>query len=151
MLKAIQQFFDQFIQPEAETDTVSEHQLQLATAALAFEMMRQDDAIHADEQATLLRLLKSEFSLSDEETDALVELAEQTLEDSVDYHPFTSLINRHCSAEAKIRLIEMLWHIAMADGHIDRYEEHMVRKVADLLYVSHGDFVNARLRIEQKK
>ena len=38
----------------------------------------------------------------------------------------------------------MMWRVAMADSALSRYEEHVIRKVADLLYVPHGDFITAK-------
>jgi hypothetical protein len=65
---------------------------------------------------------------------------------ATDYFQFTSLINRNFSAEQKVQVVEYLWQVAYADGHLDAHEQHFMRKIADLLYVSHADYVGAKQR-----
>ncbi|VAX10725.1 hypothetical protein MNBD_GAMMA26-2443 [hydrothermal vent metagenome] len=147
MLQAIKQFFDHNIAPlSTQNDTENEHALQLATAALLFEMMRMDDEHSPQEQRLIQALITRHFTLSDTETEQLLALAEQEAEQAIDYHQFTSLINANFSIKQKIRIVEQLWQIAFTDGEIHKYEEHLVRKVAELLYVSHSDFIAAKHR-----
>jgi uncharacterized tellurite resistance protein B-like protein len=47
--------------------------------------------------------------------------------------------------DERARIVGMLWKVSSADGHIDAHEEHLVRKVADLLYVPHARFIQAKL------
>ena len=68
---------------------------------------------------------------------------------ATDYFQFTSLINKSFSAEQKVQVIEYLWQVAYADGHLDAHEQHFMRKIADLLYVSHADYVGAKQRARQ--
>ena len=49
-----------------------------------------------------------------------------------------------------MKVIEHLWEIAFADSRLDKYEEHMVRKIAGLIYVEHKDFINAKLRVKKR-
>jgi len=147
MLRAIQDFFRSHI----ETDPAGghdEHSLRLATAALLFEMQRADFDEHEEERKVLERVLRKTFGLSEEETRELALLAQQESEDSVSLHQFTRLINQQFSPEEKVRVVEMLWQVAFADGRIDRYEEALVRKIAELIYVSHKDFIQARHRVQ---
>ena len=136
MLKQIQSFFKQFIEPELGPGaTVQPHALQLATAALLLEMMRMDSRILPAERSTALDALRHEFGLSQGELDALVGLAEEEARQSTSYYQFTSLINQACAADQKAKIIEYLWQVAYADGHLDAHESHLMRKIADLLYV----------------
>jgi len=150
MLQQIQSFFRQFIEPELKdsagaTDRTP-HGLQLATAALLMEMMRMDDHLTAAERTTALAALRGEFGLSSEELDTLVGLAEQEAKDATSYYQFTSLINQACDPAQKARIIEYLWQVAYADGHLDAHENHLMRKIADLLYVPQADYVAAKQR-----
>jgi uncharacterized tellurite resistance protein B-like protein len=43
----------------------------------------------------------------------------------------------------------MLWQVAYADGSLDPYEEALVRKIADLIYVPHREFIQAKHRIQE--
>ncbi len=148
MLLAIKQFFEQHIATtDSNTDAISqEHSLQLATAALLFEMMRMDNEVSEQEKILLKKLIGQRFTLSNDETEQLIQLAEQEATQAIDYHSFTSLINTHFSAEEKISIVEHLWQVAYADGHINKYEDHLVRKIADLIYVPHSAFIAAKHR-----
>ena len=145
MLKAIKQFFEQSISVENQADV--EHRLKLATAALFVEMMLQDGKKTESEEAKVKELLQAKFALSEKETNELFELAHDEAKDAVDFHQFTSLIHANFSHEKKLKVIEYLWAIAYADEHLDAYEELMIRRIADLLYIDHQDFMKAKHKI----
>ncbi len=147
MLGAIKQFMEKVVTPAGSSDEPSEHSLQLATAALFIEMMLMDDEVKPEEQQKIKNSIQSKFSLSKQETENLIELAEKEIKDATDFYQFTSHINRGFSAEQKIKLVEHLWQIAFIDNHLDPHEEHMVRRIADLLYVSHKDFINTKHKV----
>ncbi|HEX9626212.1 MAG TPA: TerB family tellurite resistance protein [Acidiferrobacterales bacterium] len=145
MLSAIKQFFDRQIRPEA-AKADGEHAMRLATAALLIEVMRADYQVSEAERRAVLKALEDEFGLDANETHTLMTLAEREAEDATDYYQFTSLINREFSREQKRRVIEALWRVAYADGHIDKYERHLLRKLGELLYIPHADYVAAKER-----
>ena len=146
MFSAIKNFFEQNISSEEDGDL--DHQLKLATAALLIEMMLQDNQVHDKEIETVKTALREKFDLADGECHTLFELAEEEVGDAVDYHQFTSLIAREFTQTQKIKVIELLWSVAYADSHLDSLEEHMVRKIADLIYVSHKDFIKTKHKIQ---
>jgi uncharacterized tellurite resistance protein B-like protein len=146
VLRAIQDFFRLKIEPDMEVGP-DQHGLQLATAALMFEMLRADDDEHPDERHALERALQKSFALSESETRQLAQLAEREADESVSLYQFTGLINRHFTPNEKIRVVEMLWQVAYADGSLDRYEEALVRKVAELIHVPHREFMQAKHRV----
>lgn len=147
MLQAIKQFFEQNIANQMDADEKgSEHALQLASTALLFEMMRMDEEQHPKEQALIQDLIRKQFSLSAKEAEQLLALAEKEASQSTDYHQFTRLINEQFTPEQKIKLVEHLWQIAYADGHLDKYEEYLVRRIADLLHIPHQAFIRAKHR-----
>ncbi len=152
MLQAIKQFFEQHIAiTSSDSDAEREHSLQLATAALLFEMTRMDDEIDEEERAVVRRLVSQRFTLSEQETERLIQLAEEEAGEAVDYHGFTSLINRHFSTEEKIGIIEHLWQVAYADGRINKYEDHLVRKISELIHLPHSAFIAAKHRAAAKQ
>ena len=146
MLSAIKNFFENNISSGESSDL--DHQLKMATAALLIEMMQQDNQVHLEEIEAAKMALKEKFELSDEESHALFKLAEAEAAEAVDYHQFTRLIAKEFTQAQKIKVIELLWSVAYADSHLDQYEEHMVRKIADLIYVSHKDFMKAKHKIQ---
>jgi len=151
MINTIKQFFEKNIQtaPKSPED-VSEHSLQLATAALMIEMMRADTEISDEEQRAITVTIKSKFDLSAEETETIIKLAEEEISKATGYFEFTSLINKGYTYDQKIKVVEHLWEIAFSDSVLDKYEEHMVRKIADLIHVSHKDYIEAKLRVRNK-
>ncbi len=151
MVTIIKQFFSRFIEtPPGSPDKISGHSLQIATAALLVEMMRADTDISRGEEIIIKNTIKSKFKLTDEETSALLQLAEDKIWESTGYFEFTSLINKVLNPEQKIKIIEQLWEVAFADSILDKHEEYMVRRIADLIYVSHKDFIGAKLRVKKR-
>ena len=148
MIASIAEFFKQFIEPEtgqADADKA----LQIATAVLLLEMMRMDNRFSDEERAAVVESLRQLFGLASDQLEALLALAEQEVRQASGYYQFTSLINKGCNAEQKVRIIENMWVVAMADGHLDAHEEHLMRKIADLLYVGHADYVGAKQRARE--
>jgi len=147
MLAQIKRFFDRNLLAGAGADDGdAEHALRLAVGALLLEVVRLDGEVRAEEREAVETAVLGHFDLSHGEAEELLKLAEDERRDATDYFQFTSLINRHYSPERKIELIERLWSIAYADATLHPYEEHLVRKIADLLYVAHNDFIAAKLR-----
>jgi len=150
MLKAITSFFESNIEVDNDKSD-REHRFKLATAALLIEVSRMDDHYHEKEANALQLTLQNRFQLSKQETEELISLASQELNDSVDYFQFTALINSHFEYEDKVHLVELMWQIAYADNELDKDEEYLVRKVSELLYVSHTDFIRLKLAVRDKK
>jgi uncharacterized tellurite resistance protein B-like protein len=119
--------------------------LELATAALLVEVMR-SDGIADTERRAVEDAVSRRFGLSEGEAQGLVAEAELEVREAVGYYPFTSLINRHFSADDKARVVELLWEVAWADATLSAHEQHVIRKVADLLHLSHAAYVSAKLR-----
>lgn len=147
MLGRLKQFFEEKIASELNSEKGQTHALQLATAALLVELMQSDDESSAQEQAVIIAAVKEKFALTDGEAEQLIDLAHSELKDSIDYHQFTSLINANFEYEQKVKVIEFLWQVAYADGVLDRYEEHTVRKISELLYVRHSDFIASKHKV----
>ena len=148
---AIKQFFERHIgNSRGSSNEISEHSLQLATAALLIEMMRADAKVSEDERRMVMKTIMAKFNLSEEESIALLQFAKEEIRKATGYYEFTSLINRGFAYEEKVRVVENLWEIAFADKSLDKYEEHMVRKIADLIYVEHKDFIDAKLRVKKR-
>lgn len=151
MISTVKQFFEKHIRASSqEPDKVSEHSLQVATAALLIELMRADTKISKHEQKTIKDTMRKKFQLTKDEISSLMELAEEKIWEATGYFEFTSLMNRGFTYDQKVRVIEHLWEVAFADRILDKHEEHMVRRVASLIHVSHKDFIEAKLRVKRK-
>ncbi len=147
MINQIKQFFESKLSLDAQTTTAdTEHASRLAVAALMLEVAESDYKDHPKEKAMLVELSKKSFALEESEANELVALAQKEHTDSTDYFQFTRLINNNYNETQKIALIENLWKIAYADNELDKYEEHVIRRIADLIYVSHKDFIATKHR-----
>lgn len=148
MVDTIRDFFDKYIKGgnDAQPQAQGRDALRVATAALLIEMTRMDGAIADTERERVMHAVETKFGLRAEQTAELLRLAEQEAQQATDYFQFTSLIKEHLTPEEKERLIEHLWSVAYADGELHPYEEHLVRKIADLLYVPHKSLIAAKLR-----
>ena len=142
MFKQIKQLFAVF---DEQQPSMQEHDLKTAVAALLIEVMRADTKLDHNEQQTLTITLKKYFNLTDIQVDELTTNAASSLDESIDYFQFSKQINEHCSAAQRIEIIELLWRLAYADGEIDPQEDYVIRKVAGLLYVTHVDFIAAKI------
>lgn len=129
----------------AADPTAARRKLELATAALLVEVMR-SDGVAETERAAVEAAVGIRFGLAGDEARSLVAEAEAEVRDAVGYYPFTSLINRHFSADDKERIVELLWQVAYVDATLSAHEQHVIRKVADLLHLSHAAYVGAKLR-----
>ncbi len=145
MLADIRKFLDKYLGP-ADAVASNRHTIEVATAALLVEIVRMDGDVQPIEREAVLRAVRDKFHLTDLEARTLIDLAEQEARDATDYYQFTSIINRRFSQPQKIRVIELLWEVAYADQVANPYEEHLIRKLADLLYVDHRDYITAKLR-----
>jgi len=125
-----------------------EHALRVATAVLLVEVTRADFIVEPAERQKLRQLLEQQFGLSEVELDAVLEQAEADADRLVSLQHITRLINQHYDHAMKLRIIQMMWHMVYADGEKDHYEENLIRQVADLLYISHSEFIQARHRAE---
>lgn len=147
MLAKIKDFYSRLLQPQDQDQEHSEDALKLAAIALMIEVMRVDEDKSKDEVDAIIHASMVKFDIDRQQALELMELAELELKDATDYHQFTSLINQGYGAEQKQLILEFMWQVAFADGHLDKYEEHVIRKVADLLYISHPDFIRLKEKV----
>ena len=154
MLRTIKDLFNTLLPPPgaapgsgplAGNDT---HRLRLATAVLLVEVMRADAEMADDERRSVLATLRQRFQLADDEAARLLELATTTARSATDFHAFTSALNEQLDHAHKVQVLEAMWAVAFADGHLAAHEQHTLWRVADLLHVPHGAYIHAKLRAQ---
>ena len=124
------------ISVSVETEVDRDAALRLATAVLMIDVARADNVFDESEFDRVLQLAEQHFNLPPEAAAELVNLASETAEDIVSVHEFTELLHEHLEEAEKARIVGLLWEIAYADGRLDKYEDSLVLKISDLLYVS---------------
>jgi uncharacterized tellurite resistance protein B-like protein len=147
MLKAIRDFFDRNLAP-SDKPAGKRHTLELATATLLAEVMRLE-GVEPEERAAVLAAVRTQFGLAPAEAEELVRLAEEEARSAHDYYQFTSLIRQSYSQEDRQAIVELLWRVAYADARLSGHEMHVVRKIADLLYVPHSAYIAAKMRAKE--
>lgn len=149
MLSKLSRFFERHLSPtdgaSSSPESAFSHK-QLAVAALLVEVARADHHIGQQELDHLPLLLQAKFQLTAEQLNDLIEIAQEQSADATSLHQFTQWINRECTDEEKLQLLAAMWQVAYIDGELDKYEEYVIRKVADLIYVPHSEFLRARIR-----
>jgi uncharacterized tellurite resistance protein B-like protein len=147
MLKALNDLFDRaFAAKEADPED-REHALRVATALLLIEVARADYADDLAEGAAIVRELQAFFALDESEATLLVTEARRQADRAVSLQSFTRRLVEQLTEAEKHRVVEMLWRVALADRHLDKHEDYVVRQVADLLYVSQRDLIRIRNRV----
>jgi uncharacterized tellurite resistance protein B-like protein len=118
------------------------------SALLLVEISRADSEIDDTELSTIAEAIKSSsHSIDSAEIDEIIASAKQDSDNTISFREHVRLINKNCSREQKLSLIEQMWRVAYADGDLDKYEEYTIRKLADLLYVEHQELIKAKLRV----
>lgn len=143
MLERLRQLIRDTSSPRQQAPDPAER-LQLAVAALLVEIARADHEDHPAEGGTITTLLSRHFSMDEAATRELVQQAREAVEASVSLRDFTSPLHRELSYAEKQAVIRMLWQVALGDRDLDKYEEYLVGKLADLLYVTRGDVIRLR-------
>lgn len=139
-----------FEAPARESEEQLRQRLRLVSAALLIETARADFVEDASERAALEQLLCASLQLDRAKVRELLELASRRADEATSLYEFTRLINDHYDAEEKLRLIDAMWTVAYADGAIDKYEEHLIRQVAKLIYVPHSDYIHSKLMASRR-
>lgn len=147
MLDKIQHFFQQAL-ADPDAGAAAAPTLELATAALLFEVARADYHLDDRELAQLREQLRRHFALEPQALDELMQLARDEAEQAVDHYQFVSLVKQHYGYAKRCDLVHMMWTLALVDGESHHLEEHRIRRLADLLHVSHSDFIRTKLQAQ---
>jgi uncharacterized tellurite resistance protein B-like protein len=146
VLSRLKQFLSMQTGP-GEAPSRTAHGRHLAAAALLIEVARADYAHDPREQIAMHEALRRAFGLTREQIETLLALAEEESAQSTSAYQFTRVINDEFSDADKSALIRAMWQVAFADGNVDKYEEHLIRKIAELIYVPHGEFIRTKLEV----
>ncbi len=148
MLGKLNALFDRAFGAEREVPSAErEHALRVATALLLIEVARADYADDLAEDAAMLGSLQQFFSLDAADAKLLLEEARRKADHAVELQAFTRRLHEQLSVSEKHRVVEMLWHVAFADHRLDKHEDHLVGRIAELLYVSRSDLIRIRNRV----
>jgi len=122
-----------------------QNEVSLAVAALMVEIMRMDGKLQETERNEIIKRLQARFALSSSDVEDLIKQATEKVEQALDMHQFTSVVVKGFSTDERLHILTELWAVALADGHVDPYEEQIIRRMADLMGLHHTQFIQAKL------
>lgn len=132
-------------------DISKDEKIKTATCVLFIELARADGDISDDEKKLLREIIKNKYDLSSESVDKLLQYSEIKRKESLDLFQFTSVINSSFSGKEKFDLMINLWQLVYSDNILDKYEDHIIKKIGSLLNLEHKDIIDAKLLVKEKK
>jgi uncharacterized tellurite resistance protein B-like protein len=149
MIRSLKKFVSELSATPAKAPSADD--ISLAMAALLVETARADFEVRSEEMSELGDLLVQKLGVSPEDASSLVRRAQDAVERSVSLYEFTRPLHEGLSYSEKEEVVRMLWHVALADRRLDRYEDYLIGKVSQLLYVARGDVIRLKHEVLQHK
>jgi len=143
VFRALSKIFEGIVQEQEQAMEPS-----LALAVLLVEVASADTDFDPAEQVTIGKILAATFNLSQVESQELLTQATGEQQDSISIQTYTSVLIKHLDRPHRIEFIQAMWQVAYADGELDGHEEFIIRKIADLIYLSHSDYIKAKLEVQ---
>src|SRR6201997_935306 len=151
MLDGLRQFIADVVSPHANDHRFDDNGYQLAATALLIHVVSLDGEPSEIEKAKLHSLIESRFGLDRGTADHLIKSATLVEGEAVDLYHFTSVIMRSVDEAGRIRIVEMMWELAFADGQVTEFEDNVVWRAADLLGVASRDRLNLKHRVAARQ
>jgi len=151
MLESIKKYFVENMDTSGQESRVpSDRSVSIACCALLLEMAHADSQFSQSERDKIISILQSNFHMTKNDANELLNLSELEREESLDLWQFTNLINQTYSHEEKVKVAETLWQVIYTDGKVDKHEEYLMRKLTFLLEIDHEDMIAAKFRARDK-
>ena len=145
MIKRIKDLLSNFSNQEENVENEKISSLDKACSALLIEVAYADKIFDESEIISLKESLKDTYNLNDDIINELVLDAKKTVDESTSLYEYTRVVNDEFTYSDKLELLSRIWKLAFADGNLDKYEDHIIRKISDLIHVSHSDFIKIKL------
>ncbi|MEC7929333.1 MAG: TerB family tellurite resistance protein [Pseudomonadota bacterium] len=147
MINKIKELITKFGNKEKIEEESVLSQLNNACAALLVEIAFADKDFDETEKASLKLTLMETYAIEEADIDEIIKDAENTIAESTSLYGYTRIVNDEFEYDDKLSLLKNLWKVAYADGNLDKYEEHLLRKISDLIHISHSDYINIKLEV----
>jgi len=149
VIESIKSFFENKLTKKKEEEAPSSamRRVDLTCAALLVEVMNSDHELDEREHQEFMAVLQQSYNIAESDLEELIQLAKDEAFEATSLYEFTKLINDSYDYDQKVELIENMWRIAFSDKRLDKYEDHLIRKVSELIYVSHSDFIKTKLKV----
>jgi uncharacterized tellurite resistance protein B-like protein len=133
-----------------ETGNRPDRKIHLATCILFVEISNADKDFSNEEMEKIISIMKKTFGLGEEEIKELIDLAQERMRIDDSIYEYTTIISRNFSNSEKYELLKNLWHLVFVDKSMDKYEEHLVKKIGLLINVDYRDIISAKLQVKQE-
>ncbi|MCL1075698.1 TerB family tellurite resistance protein [Shewanella dokdonensis] len=149
MIAKLKQFFKELQDtPDPQQQT---HSINLAAACMLLEVVYADEHLDGAEARLLPHLLEQTLGIATTDASELIDEARRNRNDATSLFQFTSVINEHFTLEQKQQLVLSMWQLAYTDGELCRYEDQIIRRCADLLYLKHSELIQLRNRAIERQ
>ena len=145
MIKRIKDLLSNFSNQEEDIEDEKISSLDKACSALLIEVAYADKIFDESEIISLKESLKETYDIDDIIIDELISDAKKTVDESTSLYEYTRVVNDEFEYSDKLELLSRIWKLAFADGNLDKYEDHLIRKISDLIHISHSDFIKIKL------
>ena len=145
MIKRIKDLLSNFSNQEEEIEDEKMSSLDKACSALLIEVAYADKIFDESEINSLKESLKETYNIDEEIINELISDAKKTVDESTSLYEYTRVVNDEFNYSDKLELLSRIWKLAFADGNLDKYEDHLIRKISDLIHISHADFIKIKL------
>ena len=147
MIHKIKDLITKFGNKEEIEEKSDLSQLNNACTALLVEIAFADKEFDETEKTSLKLTLMETYDIEEADIDEIIKDAENTVAESTSLYGYTRIVNDEFEYDDKLSLLKNLWKVAYADGNLDKYEEHLLRKISDLIHISHSDYINIKLEV----
>jgi len=147
MINKIKELITKFGNKEEIEEKSDLSQLNNACTALLVEIAFADKEFDETEKTSLKLTLMETYDIEEADIDEIIKDAENTVAESTSLYGYTRIVNDEFEYDDKLSLLKNLWKVAYADGNLDKYEEHLIRKISDLVHISHSDYINIKLEV----
>ena len=144
MIKRIKDLLSNFSNQEEVIEDEKISSLDKACSALLIEVAYADKVFDESEINSLRESLKETYDIDEQIIDELISEAKKTVDESTSLYEYTRVVNDEFNYSDKLELLSRIWKLAFADGNLDKYEDHLIRKISDLIHISHSDFIKIK-------
>ena len=150
MLDRFKAAFARRVKDDSIEDDSEDQQVALAAAMLLLEVAWADHEIEDRELALIRSSLVALYDISESQVEAVIAEAKLEHQEIASIFPFTRALNEQLDIAERKLLLESLWRLNEFDGSAFHYEEGVIRKIAELLYLTHSDFIAAKLGAKRR-
>ena len=147
MINKIKDLIGNFSKTEELNEEPDLSTLNSACAALLVEIAFADKDFEEREKQSLKESLIQTYDIEESAVQEIIDDAKQAVNESTSLYAYTRIVNDEFEYNDKLDLLRNLWKVAYSDGNLDKYEEHLIRKISDLIHISHSDYINIKLEI----